>query len=65
MSPETDRFQQTLALGARVALAMPVSLFEVPSMYDLPRRAQRKPKASHSKQPLPVERPIGERRKRA
>lgn len=65
MTPDPDRFQQALALGSRVALAMPVSLFEVPSMYDLPRRAERKPKSAQGTQVVPLERPITQQRKRA
>lgn len=55
MKPATDRIQQVLATTSRVALVMPVSLFEVPSMYDLPRRA-RKSEASDDKHALRIER---------
>lgn len=65
MTPETDRFEQSLALGSRVALAMPVSLFEVPSMYDLPRRIRRKGEPSATKNVIQIERPAEAYRRRA
>ena len=46
MTSDSDRFQQSVTQRFRVALAMPVSLFEVPSLYDSPRRVQRKPEAA-------------------
>ncbi|MGN6546825.1 MAG: hypothetical protein ACTHK7_17345 [Aureliella sp.] len=56
MKPATDRIQHALATTSRVALVMPVSLFEVPSMYDLPRRARHKLETCDDKHALRIER---------